>query len=99
MEYRKMIQADQRLAICQILEQDPDYSHNEHVIKRALAFLGHSISSDLVRTRLAWLEEQDLVRIDRESAAPVWVVTLTSRGEDAALGRARIEGVARPRPD
>lgn len=97
MSYLDVIQADQRLLILQVLQQDADYSHNEHVLKRALGAFGHNISSDAVRTQLGWLEEQQLLSINRELG--VWVIKLRNRGEDVALGRVQIHGVARPRPD
>ncbi|MEZ5571190.1 MAG: hypothetical protein R3E64_04125 [Halioglobus sp.] len=98
MSYRKLIDAQQRLALCQLLEQDPDYSHNEHVIKGALGMAGHHIGTDLLRNHLSWLEEQGLVNVDRESVPSTWVAKLTVRGQDVALGHSRIAGVARPAP-
>lgn len=97
MKFAEVINADQRLAILQILEQDPDYSHNEHVLKQGLQYLAHNISSDLVRTHITWLEEQGLVTVERDTVTGLWIVKLTRRGEDAALGRVRVPGVARPR--
>jgi hypothetical protein len=98
MSFRDIVDGEQRLAICQLLEQDPDYSHNEHVIKRAMQMMGHNIGSDLLRNHLTWLQEQGLVSVDRENVPTVWVVKLTVRGQDAALGRTLIPGVARPGP-
>lgn len=95
MSYRDLVEADCRLAILQVLEEDPDYSHNERILQGALARLGHSLSGDRLRTEVRWLEEQGLVSI---SDVGVYVIKLTRRGEDAALGRARVDGVARPRP-
>lgn len=96
MSYRDLVNGDIRLAALQLLEQDPGYSYNERILKRLLASLGHEISSDQLRTEIAWLSEQGLVTT--EQVAEILVVRLTSRGEDAALGRARVPGVARPRP-
>lgn len=96
MSYEDVIAADQRLSILRALEQDPDYSHNEHVLGRVLEAVGHVVSSDRLRTHLAWLAEQDLVQV--EDVAGMQVAKLTRRGEDVALGRSRVPGVARPRP-
>lgn len=96
MSYEDVIAADQRLSILRALEQDPDYSHNEHVLGRVLEAVGHAVSSDRLRTHLAWLAEQDLVQV--EDVAGMQVAKLTRRGEDVALGRSRVPGVARPRP-
>lgn len=98
MSFRDILDAEQRLAICQVLDQDVDFSHNEHVLKRALEMVGHNIGSDLLRNHLGWLQEQGLATLDRESVPSTWVVKLTQRGQDAALGRTQIPGVARPRP-
>ena len=94
--YNKIIQADRRLNVLEVLHQDADYSHNEHILKSVLESLGHGISTDLVRTELRWLEEQGLVSV--EDIGSVLVARLTERGVDVALGRSRVDGIARPRP-
>ena len=96
MSFSTIVAEDQRLAILQLLEQDADYSHNEYVIGRLLATLGHAIGGDLLRSHLHWLAEQGLVKLDE--SADMLVAKLTDRGEDVALGRARVPGVARRRP-
>ena len=95
MDYRQYTAADQRLVILQALEQDPGYSHNEAVLRSVLESVGHTVSRDALRTELAWLQEQGLVTITQ--AGDIQVVRLTARGEDVALGRARVPAVARPR--
>lgn len=96
MSYNQLIAKSVRLAILRILEQDPDYSHNEHILQSVLEQLGHSLSSDRIRTELRWLEEQGLLTI--EDVSGVLVARLNQRGVDIALGRGRIDGIARPRP-
>lgn len=96
MSFANLVAEDIRLVILKSLEQDVDYSHNEYVIKRALEYFGHNVSTDRCRTELKWLEEQGLVTIS--VADTVWIVKLTARGEDAALGRAFVHGVKRPQP-
>lgn len=86
----------QRLVVLQVLEEDADYAKNETVLQAALSALGHGISGDRLRTELAWLSEQGLVAV--EAVAGMQVAKLTRRGEDVALGRSRVPGVARPRP-
>lgn len=97
MSYSDLVSADLRLCILRVLHEDVDYAHNEAVLQSALALIGHNISADRLRTELRWLEEQLLITIV-DVANTVWVAKLTNRGEDAALGRARAPGVARPRP-
>lgn len=87
-----------RLAILNVLQQDPDYEINEAVLQAALATVGHALSTDALRTQCAWLAEQQLVLTRHLSDADVLVVRLTRRGEDVALARAHVPGVARPRP-
>jgi len=96
MSFGELVNADMRLAILQILESDAGYSHNENVIRSALHRLGHSISSDSLHSQLGWLSEMGLVTINDDSG--VTVATLTTRGQDAALGHASVFGVARPMP-
>jgi hypothetical protein len=95
-DYRDIVKEDQRLAILQVLEQDPDFSHNDRVIQRALQAIGHGMSSDRVHTELHWLSEQGLITL--QPTADMLIAKLTKRGEDVALGHARVPGVARPRP-
>jgi hypothetical protein len=94
--FSEHIAADIRLVLLQALEEDPDYSHNEGVLRAALGAVGHGISHDRLRVELAWLAEQGLVTVT--DAAGLQVARLTARGEDVALGRTRVPGVARPRP-
>jgi len=96
MSFAQLVNEDMRLKVLQALEEDPDYSHNEAVIQSVLAAVGHNVSHDRLRTELHWLAEQGLISID--GIAGVLVVKLTTRGEDVALGRARVPGVKRPGP-
>lgn len=94
--FKQLVNEDIRLTILQVLEGDVDYAHNARIIQAALSQLGHNVSTDKLAAELDWLAEQNLVTINAE---PVLVAKLTNRGEDVALGRARITGVARPRPE
>lgn len=96
--FREILDTEQRLAICELLEQDPDYSHNEQVLKRAMDMYGHNVGTDLLRNHVTWLEEQGLVTIDKTTLPNLWIIKVTARGQDVALGRTQIPGVARPRP-
>lgn len=87
--------SDQRLVILQHLAGALDYTAHEHLVRAALAQLGHRVSADQVRAQLAWLDEQGLITLLGEQ---VQVARLTLRGEDVASGAARCPGVARPRP-
>lgn len=85
---------DQRRLVLKTLEEDPGYSHNENVLRSALAYWGHSISRDGMRHCLTWLFEAGLIEL--HSSDPTWTAKLTARGEDVALGRTVAHGVARP---
>lgn len=85
-----------RLAVLQALQQVAGYETNETLLRRALEAAGHGVSHDKLRTELDWLTEQGLVT--QRTNGTLVIAAITPRGEDAALGRARITGVARPRP-
>jgi repressor of nif and glnA expression len=100
MNYAQLVTEDIRLVILRVLQQDPDYSHNEYIIQRLLARFGHNISTDKVRTELAWLEENGLIRTARTAGdTDVIVAKLTARGDDVGSGRTVVPGVQRPRPE
>lgn len=96
MSYRDIVDADIRLSILQLLEEDPDFAYNERILQRALVQLGHALSGDRVRTELHWLKEQGCVTLDE--SAQLLVARLTATGEDTANGYRTIPGIARPRP-
>lgn len=96
MNYAQIVTQDIRRKVLEILEQDPDFSHNEGIIQQALGFVGHQISGDKLRTELAWLNEQGL--ISTQDVSGVVIAKLTQRGEDIALNRGNVPGVARGRP-
>lgn len=96
MRFDQLLTESVRLSILQLLEQDPDYSHNEQIIQMALQALGHSLSLDRVRTELRWLEEQGLLSVN--DGGDLFVARLNQRGSDVAQGHARIDGIARVRP-
>lgn len=93
MSYAKFEVSHQRRVVLELLEQDPDYSHNELIIKSALKSLGHSMSTDKLHTELAWLQEQGLITVER--IGNLSVARLTARGQDVATGAASVPGIAR----
>lgn len=97
MSLQDITNAEIRLTILRLLADDPGYDLNESILKRALAEFGYEVSTDALRTQLAWLEEQGAIS-PRTVAGSLLVAKLTTRGEDIAAGRARVPGIARPRP-
>lgn len=85
---------DQRLVILRVLVEQLGYKANSSVLVLALDSFGHTVSRDFVRGQLAWLGEQQLLRID--DLGPVLLATLTERGCDVARGAVVVPGVARP---
>ncbi|EEA5726621.1 ArsR family transcriptional regulator, partial [Salmonella enterica subsp. enterica serovar Montevideo] len=77
---------DRRLVILRSL-MDCNNEANESILQDCLDAYGHNVSRDVVRGQIDWLAEQQLVTV--ENLRGFYVVTLTSRGQDVAEGRAR----------
>jgi len=78
----------------------PGYTINEGVLSTALRPFGHDVSRDAMRTQLAWLSEQGLLKISTvDDAGSLQVAKITARGVDVAAGRAVVPGVRRPDPE
>jgi len=100
MSFADLLQADRRLVMLRLLQQSPGYALNSSILLTGLEELGHRVSRDLVATELAWLAEQNLVRVEQvdTSTKALLVATLTERGLDVQAGRATVPGVKRPSP-
>jgi len=97
MSFSDLMTEDERLVILRALEQDTSgYSANESIIHAILGEFAHRVSRDRVRTQLAWLQEQGLLKV--REVAGCQIATLTSRGIDVATGNIIVPGVKRPRP-
>ena len=94
MPLQNIIDEDQRLRVLRVLAEDRGHSHNVHVLRSALALLGHDVRSDQAAALLDWLAGAGLVEITSEFD-PV-TVRLTRRGLDVAKGRLVAPGVALP---
>lgn len=95
--FSDIVAEDLRLAVLRLLDEAEGYDLNTDILREALARLGHRQSADKLRSEIAWLEEQGLVRT--RHVGRVLVATVTERGLDAARGRATVPGVRRPGPD
>lgn len=85
----------QRLAVLQLLADQPSGSANDATLCEALNAMSHIVSRDRMRELLFWLQAQGALHIlDRRMESGLVVATLTERGHDMALGRSRIAGVA-----
>lgn len=96
MDFQTLQQHDRRLVLLRSLAEMGGAEANESILCECLGLYGHQVSRDVVRTELAWLAEQTLVRL--RDVAGCCVATLTGRGDDVAAGRASVPGVKRPRP-
>ncbi len=92
--YAEFLRQDMRLVILRLLSEMPGYRANSSMLNAALDHYGHTASRDQVKSELAWLAEQGLVKL--EDIGAVLVATLTERGQDVAAGRARVPGINRP---
>lgn len=97
MSYTEHVAEHRRLAILQVTAGSDGYTCNEFMLGELLADdYGHRIGGDLIRTELAWLAEQGLIKL--RDTGDVRIATLTSRGSDVAMGKAVVPGVKRPGP-
>ena len=94
MSFERHMKEDARLTVLLLLASIDDRTLNEHLIIRGLREMGHFFSQDQMRTELAWLKEQRLIRYEVNGAT--WVATILRRGEDVASGAATVPGVQRP---
>lgn len=94
-DFAQHLRQDQRLVLLRILSELPSYRSNSSVLVGLIEKLGHTMTRDQVKTELRWLAEQGLLSLDE--AGSVIVATLEERGQDVAEGRARVDGIQRPR--
>jgi hypothetical protein len=85
---------DRRLAILRILTQAPAYTANASLIQDFLSDMGMNPSRDVVRSDLAWLDEQGLARMNM--AQGVHGAQASSRGLEVAEGKVQVPGIALP---
>ena len=91
----RVMERHARGAVLRFLTAAPCYTLNAGVMRDLLDALGLRLSHDRFDGVLAWLQEQQLVGIERGDAI---VVIVTARGADVAEDRARHEGVQHPWP-
>ena len=93
--YSEFIAKDRRLSILLILLGSMGYRVNEHLLNTTLEkSFAHCVSADLLRTELAWLQEQGVIKV--ETVNDVQIAELTRRGQDVAQGRTVVPGIKRP---
>lgn len=90
-------QEARRLAILQLLQKEPGYRLNDAMLTALLGQLGQATPASLVRTELAWLEQNGQLTTDELPGCTV--ALLLEAGVDTAMGNAYVPGIARPRPE
>lgn len=97
MSYSEHVAEHRRLAMLKVIAESDGYSCNEFMLGELLNDdYGHRIGTDSIRTELAWLAEQGLIKL--RTTSDVQIATLTYRGSDVAIGKAVVPGVKRPGP-
>ncbi len=96
MSFADVMDQDRRLVVLKALQAAAGYRAAQFVLQRYVAQFGHAVSIDRVKTDLAWLFEQGLIKL--ETPDQVMVATLTQSGLDVASGLATVPGVSRPAP-
>jgi len=96
MSYSTVVTEHLRITILRLLVEQPDYTLNDSLLRDLVPQFGFRPSRDIIRTQLAWLEEQGLVTVDQSGSCHV--VRLIERGEEVAKGYATVPGIKRPTP-
>ena len=87
-----------RLAMLQLLQQDPDYEMNDSLLQSGLEQFSFRLGYRELQTELSWLEKEEVITLIKlDNAMEVTLINLTRHGEDVALGRCIVSGIARPR--
>lgn len=89
-----------RSLVLRALDEDGERRLSEVSIKRVLDHMDGIIYPDVLRAVLVWLEEQQLLRLERSplpGGGEMWVATLTEAGMYVAHGRPH-PGVERAPP-
>lgn len=85
-----------RTAVLRFLASAPEYTANDSMLHGAVTSIGVAVTRAQLRTALAWLRDQDLVKLDE--AQGLMIARITEAGADVAAGRTTVPGVKRPSP-
>ena len=94
MSFENHLKEEMRLVILRLLNELPSYRGNSSTLYSGLVRWGLSFSRDQVKTELYWLKEQGCIAVELDE--DVMVVKLLPRGQDVALGHAKVPGIQRP---
>lgn len=85
-----------RYAILRHLSETPGYELGDELLMLGCRAQGVPSTLDQVRTAMGWLEEQDLVALNR--VGEVVIARLRNDGLEVVNGYRRIAGILPPRP-
>lgn len=97
MTMRELMAEARRLAILQLLADDPDEAINDGLMHTALTALGHGVHPDVVAADLKLLADHGLIELE-ELKKSMLLARLTEYGANVAKGHATVPGVKRYRP-
>lgn len=95
-DYVSTLSKHRRLTILKFLLDSPEYTSNASILVEVCNNFGVTSTRDQVAGEVIWLKEQGMVTF--EDHGDFIVVTATTRGVEIAQGKARHDGVQRPRP-
>lgn len=95
-DYASTLSKHRRLTMLRFLSDSPEYTSNASILVEVCNQLGVTSTRDQVAGEIAWLKEQGMVSFEDHSG--FIIVTVTGRGIEIAQGKARHDGVQRPRP-
>ena len=94
--YTNTLSKHRRLTILRFLAGSPEYTSNASILVEVCDSFGVTSTRDQVAGDIAWLSEQGMVTYEENEG--FMVVTTTARGIEISKGKARHDGVKRPRP-
>lgn len=97
MDYSDHHTAHLRITLLRFLAGQAAYKGNSSLLCDGADAVGFSTTRDRVKTELAWLAEQGLVKTS-VSETGLMIAVLTERGLDVSAGKVRVPGVKAPGP-
>lgn len=94
--YANTLSKHRRLTILRFLQDSPEYTSNASILVEVCNDYGVTSTRDQVTGDITWLAEQGFVT--QQQTGDFMVVSATARGVEIAQGKARHDGVKRPRP-
>lgn len=94
MDPLKLNTEHRRLTVLRYLDKCPDYTSNSSILRDVCNGLGIPTTASQMNGTLAWLAEQELLRLEPHES--LTIVIGTERGIEVATGRAVHPGVRRP---